>query len=927
MVKARRLLETPGRAGEAAGSSTSGVRPRAQALEHGVFVGRRRELEAINAGLARSGVVALVGPAGIGKSRLARRHVEIRSEPAVFVDIARARDARDVGQAVLSALGVAPSGGELDALAALGPTLARRGGPLVVLDGAAGELSLEEPVARLRAGAPVLITARAPVGLPDHRCVGVGPLPTPPPGSHAMTHAVELFVERARLARPGYAPTEDDLLAIAALVRRLDGVPLAIELAAGRMSVLGPRQIAARLEGDAVRFDRTLRASRHGAGLCATVVDALADLPAPAREALVRWTVFRSDFGAEAAEAVLSQEERPAALDRLQLLRDRGMVRAFTAASASAEVRFSVLGPVAEIAASLSTSRVARAEARSARVAYFVEAADGWRRAAHERGCTEALDKLALEADEISAVLHETLADPGASPSVPEAMLAALEPLYRTRGSALVFARLADSVVARCDGAPTPPLARALLARAWGRRLVNGAEARADVERAVVVARSVGDLALEGRALSDLAVMARMRGSPEAAREIHKEALLLLRSTDDTRALAGSLCNFGIASRQAGRLEEAERCYAESLRAFRDLDNRCMAAAVLAARGVLRRERGEMAGARADLEEAIETTRVYGDPFTAAAALATLASLHQEAGRFAEAAALLEEALDANRESDARVGVGLTLGALGDLHRERGALGEAQASYERALAIACELGHASGRAAWTAALAGVRAELGDPRAALGALTEAETIARTAGDAARLACVALDRALIDAAAARVAIDAGDDDTAVRLRARAAAVADAGETLALGRSSSHARLLRRLLVAAVTRVDARLAARGLTTRLAIGPDAAWFAVDARPSVALAHRRPLRRVLAALASAHRADAATLDAQALLALGWPGERVAPSAGANRVRVAIAELRRLGLNDVIVTEGAAYRFARHVVVVGVVAHDALNPK
>jgi predicted ATPase/DNA-binding CsgD family transcriptional regulator len=282
------------------------------------FVGREREVAQLIDLLRTEGVrlVTLTGPGGTGKTRLAWRAAQVLgpeyADGVAFVDLTPVRDPDLVAPSVARVLGLGVAG-DRDVVTTVADGLGDRH-LLLILDNFEQVVGAAVTVARLLGACPrlrVLATSRVFLRVSGEHVVPVPPLGLPEEASTdshgiAGAEAVRLFVGRARAARPDFALTEEDAPAVAAIVRRLDGLPLAIELAAARVAVLPPRAILARLEprlplltggpSDAPLRQRTMR-------------DAIAwsyDLLSSDEQTFFRrLAVFAGGFGFESAEAVL----------------------------------------------------------------------------------------------------------------------------------------------------------------------------------------------------------------------------------------------------------------------------------------------------------------------------------------------------------------------------------------------------------------------------------------------------------------------------------------------------------------------------------------------------------------------------------------------------------------------------------------------
>ncbi len=315
-------------------------KPRHLPAETTPLVGRAVELDQLIDRLHNDRLLTLTGPGGVGKSRLAMRIAndlwdEFGGE--VFVaELAPIHDPASTVAAIATALDVQQRQ-HLSVEETLVEYLRARKA-LLVLDNCEHLRAVVAPLAdrllSLCRDVTVLATSREVLGLPSEQVWHVGPLDVASEGSSATaaSHApaVQLFLERARAARPGYSPEPDDVSVIAGIVRRLDGLPLAIELAAARVRAMSPAALAERLDGqfEILAGSQTSMIARHR-----TLQDLVAwsyDLLGPDEQQLFgRLGVFAGTFGLDAAEGVCAGEDlSPARVSALLAnLVDKSMVQ------------------------------------------------------------------------------------------------------------------------------------------------------------------------------------------------------------------------------------------------------------------------------------------------------------------------------------------------------------------------------------------------------------------------------------------------------------------------------------------------------------------------------------------------------------------------------------------------------------------------
>ncbi|MGW8782197.1 AfsR/SARP family transcriptional regulator [Streptomyces sp. NPDC055796] len=385
------------------------------------FVGREDDIRVIGEDLGRARLVTLLGPGGAGKTRLSQEAAEhaARAWPdgVWFVELAPVDDPEDVAEAALTALGARETklrGGAAEELRALteragdeplerlAEHCARRR-MLLILDncehviGAAAGLA-EELLARCP-GVRILATSREPLGVPGEFLRPVEPLPDPV--------ALRLLGERGAAARPGFR-TEDDPAAAAEICRRLDGLPLAIELAAARLRLLTPRQIADRLDDRFRLLTGGARTHLPRQQTLRAVVDWSWDLlDAPERAVLRRLSVFAGGCDLAAAEAVCDD---PGTLDVLGSLVDKSLVVA-TPGPDGTGMRYRLLETVAEYAAErLAEADGDRAAAERRHLTYYRELARTTEPLLRGRSQREATRRFAAEYENLRTALRRAIA-------------------------------------------------------------------------------------------------------------------------------------------------------------------------------------------------------------------------------------------------------------------------------------------------------------------------------------------------------------------------------------------------------------------------------------------------------------------------------------------------------------------------------------
>jgi predicted ATPase len=889
----------------------------------GRLIGREAEVGTVF-GLVEAGarLVTLWGPGGVGKTRLA---AEVAGRLCAdggfaawwFCDLSAARNADGICAQVSDVLGLRVAAATAaETIDPIGRALAARGRALVVLDNFE-QVAFAAPavLGPWIVSAPevcFLVTSREALGLGDEILCEIAPL--------APAAAVELFDERARSIQRAVAPSAVDPRIVEEIVERLDRLPLAIELGAAQLALLGLPDLFARLAQSMDVLDgarRDLPDRQHT--LRRTIDWSWRLLSAAEQAGLAQLSVFAGGFFPEAAERVLvvTGAGAPTPLALLQSLRRRSLIQVWDP-EVGGELRCRLLVAVREHAGERLADSGAAGAARARHSAYYAEAGADWAAAVRGQGGPRALRLLSLEQDNLIAAHRTAVVEnpPAAGRALAAAL--ALEPLIAARGPLDVLRRLVDDALGAGVAVPDALAARALRARGRS-RLAGAAAALTDFDRAEALARRAGDVALAASVLTERGRCIAEQGHGKHAAAVLEQAVALARSVGDHSGEAEALTNLAMNAWYDGRLADAAGCYAEAADAARAVGDRVLEARIRGNLGCLAYERGDVDEFIAVTEEARALVVAAGDQRHAAILATNLGAGVGEQGRFADAETSFAEALTALRAIGDVVGEATCEANLGWTAQRRAGPAAGRAHFERALALL------RGRGVdWAEGL--VRASLAAALAAADRLDEAARhealaepiMARVSDGRLRDAATVL-AGHIDLARARAAAAAGDRAAAVRHHAAAQTrlADDAGPEGARSMVRFARSLLQRALAEGdATAVPERPAGAAppasptadATAALLVCVDAAWFRPAGAAWVDLRRRRALRRVLLALIERRlTAPGAALTTAELLAAGWPGERVLAAAGAARVHVAVSTLRRLGLAGLLRHDDAGY--------------------
>jgi predicted ATPase/DNA-binding winged helix-turn-helix (wHTH) protein len=660
--------------------------------ERDLFVGRADELAALETRFsAGARLISVVGPAGVGKTRLALRHARQRQHQAVwFCDLSEVRGLPGLVYAVARALDVALEPDARQPVAQLGHALAARGECLLVLDNFEHLVDLAEPTLGrwldLAERCRLLVTTRRVLGVAGEEILWLAPLP--------RAEACALFVHRARAGRPELS--DDELQPVGALVELLDGLPLAIELCAARVRLLPPARLLERLHD---RF--ALLGQPHGRlprqATLRAALDWSWELLQPAEQrALAQLSVFSGGFSLEAAEAVLDE---PPALDRLQSLVDQSLC--FPQGD-----RFGMLVSVQEYAADKLGAETEAAQVRHG--AWFAALAGGSSPLQAELDNLVAATRRALErgdgatAGRCALAVWRELQQRGPFGAAAE-LLEAAAALPGVDRVALVLAAARARLSAGQRAQATAHLREGLaLARERGDRLscaralvsLGGLLEDGEVlEQALQMARELGAIEVEASALYNLGLWAEIRGDWSTAAERARRSRELHQAAGDPRAEARALSTLGRALEHLGQREPARQALEAALAVQTRAGDLRGESLTLSALGNLELDAGRLAEARAHLERALSMDRQMGDRQNEGIALGGLANLHLLMGQTEQALAYNEAAWAIARELGRPGGEAIAMERKAHvLHHERGQLDEAYALYDQARAIHRETG-------------------------------------------------------------------------------------------------------------------------------------------------------------------------------------------------------------------------------------------
>ncbi|HLK57593.1 MAG TPA: tetratricopeptide repeat protein [Chthonomonadaceae bacterium] len=669
------------------------------------LVGRERQIEEVADWLQHGRLVTILGTGGMGKTRLAIAVGEAVAsafpDGVWFVELAALSEPERVAQTVATTLGIPEQPGK-SPLETLTERLASRS-LLLILDNcehlAQSCVALAENLLPICSGVHLLATSRHPLGSLGERRYRLPPLEMPPAGRSVEEKEVNtlleypgirLFVERAVMAQPRFRLDRQNASAVLQICHALDGIPLALELAAARMRAMDVDRVAERLRQDLafLTLGGSAYPQRHRA-MNAVIEWSYQPCSESEQTLFRRLSVFADGCTLEAAEAICAGGVVPEAgvLDGLMDLVDRSLVEYLALPGGD---RYRMLQPIRTFARAAFEATEERAEVLSRYVAYFVSFVEP-RPTGADQG--ELFNRFDEERDNLRVALAWCQASPEGGESGLR-LGGALQMYWVMRG----------------------PLSE-------GREHLMAALGHSGAQD---ITRERAD------ALNGAGNLAYYQGDLSAAAVLHQESLKLKRELGYRRGVAGSLHNLGNVAWMQGDYKAALSLYEEALQINRELGNRAWEANNLERLGNMAQEQGDYAAARSLLEECLALFRELGDKGGIGHALSLLGNMARYEDDLVSAHALLEESLNIRREIGHKHGIGDSLYALGNLAYSQGDLVSARALLEESLTIYREVGHQWGTVATLINIGSLDKDQGDYAAARSRYTESLRLSHETG---------------------------------------------------------------------------------------------------------------------------------------------------------------------------------------------------
>jgi predicted ATPase/class 3 adenylate cyclase len=550
------------------------------------LLGRERELGAISGLLGRGAtrLVTLTGPGGTGKTRLALQAAADALDEfpngVFFVALAATSDPRLVVPTVAQALGVREGAGRTIDEALEDHLRDKR--LLLLLDNFEQVVEVAPAVSGLLAACPdvkVLVTSREPLHLPGEQEYPVPPLSVPDPRSlHRADprlllqyEAVALFVERAQAVNPGFRISSENALAVAEICIRLDGLPLAVELAAARSKLLSPQAILSRLS----RRLRLLTGLARGVPARQQTLRSAIDwsyelLDEPERLLFARLAVFVGGCTLEAAEAVCDADDLGVdVLDAIGSLVDKSLVR--QEESGTGEPRFLMLETIREYALERLETDRNREAVRERHSQHFVRLAEKAEERLVGPGQQAWLERLEDEHANLRAALAWLLEQHQTEQALQ--IIAGVGLFWMMRGYLREGQRWSEQVLAQANQPPSPLRAHVMAVLGEFYRFQGDFERAIRVKEEALSVLRLTDQRRTAATLHDLGEIAQAQGQYQRALELHEESLALRRRLGDRAGIAHALSGLADLAIRTGDLPHATALYEEVLETAREVQD------------------------------------------------------------------------------------------------------------------------------------------------------------------------------------------------------------------------------------------------------------------------------------------------------------------------------------------------------------------
>lgn len=713
------------------------------------FVGRAKQKSEAQDLLAENRLLTLTGVGGGGKTRLAleigREALEKFPDGVWYVELGPVADHHMVAQTVASVLKLKDVANRT-MLEVVTDHLEDKTA-LLILDNCERLLTpVAELSSALLASCPdlrVLATSREAMSVPGEVDYHVPSLRVPPTEAPRQledlreNEAVQLFLERASAVNPSFELTKENAPSIIQVCRRLDGIPLAIELAAARIKVLPAEQISKRLDHRFKLLTSSSRATLPHHQTLRALIDWSYDHLTETEQSLVRrLCLFAGGWTLDAAEVICAGDgiEDWEILDLLSHLVDKSLVETDAeGGQGTGMARYRMLETISEYARDKLIEHKEGPDILVRHRDYFLAMAEEADQQLQGPEQATYLVRLGADHDNLRLAL-DMCSSPEADPELGWRLGGALGRYFFIRGRWSEGRKVFSELFSRPEASFETAAAAHSLNWAGNLAKLQGdyAEARTRLEESLAIRRRLGEEAGIAASLNNLANVVRDQGHHDEARELYEESLALQRKLGNKPGMATALDCLGILAFRKGKFDDSHALHEESLTIRRELGDRWSIAASLNNMGTVAEALGDFDQATKHLEESLGILREFGDKWSTAASLINLGSLAEKRNDLAGARASYEEGLETFRELGDRRAIATALNNLGIVLIIEGDREQARGLLTESLSIFRELDDKSSIPSQLSSLARLAAEEDDPDRAVRLLGGAEALREEAG---------------------------------------------------------------------------------------------------------------------------------------------------------------------------------------------------
>jgi predicted ATPase/DNA-binding XRE family transcriptional regulator len=708
-------------------------------IQLSTFIGRQAEIAEIARLLSRPNstrLVTLTGPGGIGKTRLALQTAlelsHLYPDGIWFVDLSPLSTPELIAQTTASALNVTETGGQSVEENLIFYLRSKQAVMLVdncehLIDAAA---QLAEKILRSCAAVQILATSREPLNIPGEANFHVPPLSLPKGTDSAIQtvvghEAVQLFLERARSIQPSFGLTEANAPIITRICRQLDGMPLAIELAAARLAVLDVGQIAARLDD---RFNLLTSGSRTALPRHQTlraVIDWSYDLLSEQEKILLRrLSIFSGGWTLEAAEKVTADDmmERgreadphtpqlriavAEILDLLSHLVSKSLI--MVERQPGSELRYRMLETVRQYARKKLATSGEEEQVQKHHLEFFSSLAERAEPELRGHKQIEWLGRIDSDYDNLRAALRGSLEEKYAEAAL--RLVGALFPFWHIRGYASEGRRWLEAALAMADNIERLPRSSWQAKALFGHGVLaylqgDDMAAHVSLEKSLTIYRELADRSAIGHVLHRLAAIPFWHGDYATARSLYEESLSSFQEARDAWGIGNSLYSLARLAQREGNFKVAYSFFEESAALLRQVGDKQSLTRPLEYLGWEVWFRGNLARARALLEESLSLYRALNTKSGLPHTLGWLSEMAVLRGDYVMAQSLEEEGLSIGRELGRKQDVAWSLGRLGEIYCRQGDFTQACVHYEESRRLFEEMNDPAGGTGWVLRLLG-----------------------------------------------------------------------------------------------------------------------------------------------------------------------------------------------------------------------------